>query len=78
MKHRLDPLLRPPFAAEYTRRRLNELKLEPLLQSFRGRPAANIELFCAMAARFSAMIDALCNELQEVDVNPANNEGAAQ
>ena len=71
MNHRLDPLLRPQSVAEYARRRLNELKLEPLLQGFRGRPAANIEVF-------SAMVDALCNELQVVDVNPANNAGAAQ
>jgi acyl-CoA synthetase (NDP forming) len=60
----------PPFDADYARRRLNELKLEPLLQGFRGRPAANIGAFCSMAARFSAMVDALRDELQEVDVNP--------
>ena len=60
----------PPFDAKYARRRLNELKLEPLLRGIRGRPPANIDAFCIMAARFSAMVDALCDDLQEVDVNP--------
>jgi hypothetical protein len=60
----------PPFDAAYARRRLNELKLEPLLKGVRGRPPANVEAFCDMAARFSAMVDALRDDLQEVDVNP--------
>ena len=60
----------PPFDAAYARRRLNELKLEALLKGVRGRPPANIEAFCDMAARFSAMVDALRDDLQEVDVNP--------
>ncbi len=60
----------PPFDAKTARRRLNELKLAPLLQGIRGRPAANIDAFCIMAARFSAMVDALGDDLQEVDVNP--------
>lgn len=60
----------PPFDAAYARRRLNELMLEPLLKGVRGRPAANIDAFCDMAARFSVMIDALRDDLQEVDVNP--------
>ncbi len=60
----------PAFDAKTARRRLNELKLAPLLQGIRGRPAANIDAFCIMAARFSAMVDALGDDLQEVDVNP--------
>jgi len=60
----------PPFDAECARRRLNELKLETLLRGFRGRRPANIEAFCMMAARFSTMVDALRDELEEVDVNP--------
>ncbi len=60
----------PAFDAKTARRRLNELKLAPLLQGIRGRPAANIDAFCIMAARFSAMVDALGDYLQEVDVNP--------
>ena len=60
----------PPFNAEYAHRRLNELKLTPLLHGIRGMPPANIDAFCTMAARFSAMADALRDDLQEVDVNP--------
>ena len=60
----------PPFDAAYARRRLNELKLEALLKGVRGRPAANIGAFCDMTARVSAMVDALRDDLQEVDVNP--------
>jgi acyl-CoA synthetase (NDP forming) len=60
----------PPFDAECARRRLNELKLESLLQGVRGMPPADISAFCTMAASFSAMVDALRHELQEVDINP--------
>ena len=60
----------PPFDAETARRRLNELKLVPLLQGIRGRPPTNIDTFCIMAARFSVMVDALRDNLQEVAVIP--------
>jgi hypothetical protein len=60
----------PPFDAQYARRRLADLDLHPLLLGVRGRPAANIDAFCEMAATFSVMVDALGRELQEVDVNP--------
>jgi acyl-CoA synthetase (NDP forming) len=60
----------PPFDAHYVRRLLHDLDLQPLLLGVRGRPAANIDAFCAMAATFSVMVDALRRELQEVDVNP--------
>lgn len=60
----------PPFDASYARRRLDELKLQSLLHGFRGGPAADIEAFCALAARFSTMIDALRDHIEEVDVNP--------
>lgn len=60
----------PPFDEEYARRRLNELELAPLLKDTRGRPPANVDAYCAMAARFSAMVDGLRDDLQEVDVKP--------
>jgi hypothetical protein len=66
-----DQRIEAAFDAAYARRRLNELKLEALLKGVRGRPAANIDAFCDMAARFSAMVDALRDDLQEVDVNLA-------
>ena len=33
-------------------------------------PAANIESFCALAERFSIMVDALRDVISELDVNP--------
>ncbi len=60
----------PPFDAGYALRRLDELKLQPLLHGFRGSEAADVGAICAMAARFSAMIDALRDHIEEVDVNP--------
>ena len=60
----------PPFDEEYARRRLNELELAPLLKGTRGRPRPNVDAYCAMAARFSAMVEGLRDDLQEVDVNP--------
>ena len=60
----------PPFDARYARRRLEELKLRPLLDGVRGTPPSAIDAFCNMAARFSAMVHALRGELQEIDINP--------
>jgi acyl-CoA synthetase (NDP forming) len=60
----------PPFDAACARRRLDDLQLAPLLQGVRGRPPVNLDAVCDLAARFSAMVHALRNELQEVDINP--------
>jgi acyl-CoA synthetase (NDP forming) len=60
----------PPFDAACARRSLDKLKLRPLLDGVRGAPPAAIGAFCEMAATFSAMVAALEDELQEVDVNP--------
>ncbi len=61
----------PPFDAAYAGRCIDQLNLRPVLDGVRGQLAANIDCFCEMAARFSTMIDALRDELHEVDVNPA-------
>jgi len=60
----------PPFDATYVKRRLGELSLRPLLDGVRGKAPAAIDDYCQMAASFSAMVDALREELQEVDINP--------
>jgi hypothetical protein len=60
----------PPFDAAHARRMVDTLTLRPLLDGVRGRPASAVESFCEMAACFSAMVYALRDELQEVDVNP--------
>lgn len=60
----------PPFDADYARRRLDELRLRPLLDGVRGDHPAAIGEYCHAAARFSVMVDALAGNLQEIDVNP--------
>ena len=60
----------PPFDAEWAHRMLDRLKLRPLLDGMRGMNASNIDAFCEMAAKFSAMVDALSDNLAEIDINP--------
>ena len=60
----------PPFDPACARRLLDRLKLRPLLDGARGAPPVSMEHFCMMAADFSAMVAALAEYLQEVDVNP--------
>ena len=60
----------PPFSAAHARRCVDRLKLCPMLDGLRGKPAADIDAFCATASKFSAMIDALRDTVAEVDVNP--------
>ena len=62
--------LLPPFDAAAAKRHLDRLRLRPLLAGARGKPAANVDGFCEMAAAFSAMIHALADVVAEVDVNP--------
>ncbi len=60
----------PPFDAAYARRRIDRLKFRPLLDGLRGNPAADIDGFCRMASKFSVMVDALRDAVQEIDINP--------
>jgi acyl-CoA synthetase (NDP forming) len=60
----------PPFDTEWARRSIDGLQLRPLLDGVRGRPPAAIEQFCEMAAAFSVMVDALADDLREIDINP--------
>jgi len=41
-----------------------------LLEAHRGRTALAVDAFCDMAARFSSLVHALGDSLQEIDVNP--------
>ncbi|MDH5345037.1 MAG: acetate--CoA ligase family protein, partial [Gammaproteobacteria bacterium] len=41
-----------------------------LLDGVRGRPAAAIDLYCQAAARFSAVVGALGDSIDEIDLNP--------
>ncbi|MDJ0710875.1 MAG: acetate--CoA ligase family protein [Woeseiaceae bacterium] len=60
----------PPFDSEHARRCVERLKLRPLLDGVRGRPAVDIGAFCLLAARFSELAAALGDVIAEVDVNP--------
>ena len=60
----------PPFSTHDARRYLDTLKLRPVLDGIRGAEPANIERFCQLAARFSAMVHALRDDIAEFDVNP--------
>ena len=60
----------PPFSVAHARRCVDRLKLRPMLDGLRGKPAADIDAFCETASKFSVMIDALRDTVAEVDVNP--------
>jgi hypothetical protein len=60
----------PPFGVAHARRCVDRLKLRPILDGLRGKPAADIDAFCETASKFSVMIDVLRDTVAEVDVNP--------
>ena len=60
----------PPFSAAYARRCIDRLRLRPLLNGVRGAPAVDIDALCEAAAKFSLMVDALTDVVQELDANP--------
>ena len=60
----------PPFSRKAALRLVDTLKLRPLLDGMRNRPAVNINAFCIAAEKFSIMAAALGEVLDEVDVNP--------
>ena len=49
---------------------LDRLKSRPILDGMRGMNARNVDSFCEMAAKFSAMVHALRDNLDEIDINP--------
>lgn len=60
----------PPFDANWAERTLDKLRMRPLLDGKRGRPPYDVAGLCNAAARFSAMVHALRDELDEIDINP--------
>ena len=60
----------PPFDRAHARRLVDRLQLRELLNGARGRPAADIDAFCEVAARFSMVVDGLRDDIVEVDINP--------
>lgn len=63
-------VLLPPFTPARARTALDGLQMRTLLDEFRGRPALDIERFCAMASRLSVLAVALSDCVAEIDINP--------
>lgn len=60
----------PPFDRQTAARLLDGLKMRKLLDGARGASAADTQAFCELAANFSAMVHALRDSIQEIDINP--------
>ena len=60
----------PPFDRAHASRLVDRLLMRELLNGVRGRPPADIETFCKVAARFSVVVDALRDVIVEADINP--------
>lgn len=60
----------PPFDAAHVVRCLDKLRMRSILDGVRGNSGVNVAAFCSAAERFSVMVDALGEQLHEVDVNP--------
>jgi acyl-CoA synthetase (NDP forming) len=60
----------PPFGPDVARREIEQLKIRPLLDGARGRPAVDIDALADTLSRFSALVCALRDSVKEIDVNP--------
>lgn len=59
----------PPLSERLARRMLESLRSWPLLEGYRGRPAANVDRLIEILMRLSYLV-ADYPEIQELDVNP--------
>jgi acetate---CoA ligase (ADP-forming) len=60
----------PPFDAAEAARLVDRLRVAPLLKSRRHPRPLALDDFCRAAARFSALVAALGDALEEMDLNP--------
>lgn len=60
----------PPFGAATAGRLVDRLKLRPLLDAQRGRPACDVDAFCIAASRLSVLAARLGGAIAGIDVNP--------
>ncbi len=60
----------PPFGPAEAARLLQKLRVARLLASRRHRRPLAVNEFCRVAARFSALVAALGDQLSEIDLNP--------
>jgi acyl-CoA synthetase (NDP forming) len=54
---------------------LRRLKVYPLLQGYRGKPGVDLDALADLVARFSRMCMDLCNDVDEIDLNPVMARG---
>ncbi|HKW55362.1 MAG TPA: acetate--CoA ligase family protein [Stellaceae bacterium] len=67
-----------PVDADGARRMLGELRIAPLLQGFRGAPAADIAALAALVAQLSRFAAAYAGLVEEVELNPVIVHSAGQ
>lgn len=60
----------PPFGVDVAEREIDRLKIRPLLDGARGRPAVDIKALAETLSHFSALVFALGDSIREIDVNP--------
>jgi acyl-CoA synthetase (NDP forming) len=63
-------LLLPPFTEDEVRAKLAELRSAPLLGSFRGQPARDLQAFARMAVKLGEAMLAWSGKVAAVDINP--------
>ncbi len=59
-----------PIDADAARAMLEELRLFPLLQGYRGRPAVDMDALIGAMLRLSGLAVDLGNRLEEIEINP--------
>ncbi len=59
-----------PVSVEAARRMFARLKCYPLMTGFRGLPPIDVEAAASALARFSELAAGLCDDIDEIDVNP--------
>jgi acyl-CoA synthetase (NDP forming) len=59
-----------PFGPATARRLLGRLKIQRLLDGFRGAPRTDLDLLSLVIARFSVLAADLADVVEEIDINP--------
>ena len=63
-------VLMPPFSAADVEAALAGLKINTMLQGYRGKPAMDIQAFAQLAAGFSDLVIGLDGAVEAIDINP--------
>jgi len=62
--------LMPPFSKETAKKAILSLKMNPLLNGYRGSEAVDIDAFSELASRFSVIAVEFKEQIREIDLNP--------